>query len=453
MLDLLALVEGAPGSLQLGRWLSSGELTVALEFQLDGQALLFATLIAFISLLVQRFSVNYLHREAGFQRFFMVMSLFTAAMLLLATAGNLVLLFIGWELAGVSSYLLIAWAFERPVAAANATRAFVTNRIGDAGFVLGIFLAYRWLGGAEIGLLEERVVSLDAFQADLLSGVLLLAALAKSGQVPFAPWIARALEGPTPSSAIFYGSLMVHAGAWLVIRLAPLYDTAPEISGLLVLLGLLSAFYGWLAGLVQTDVKSAFMFATTTQVGLIFVWCGFGWFDLALAHLVTHALWRAWQFLHAPAFMHLVNRPPRPVPAWLRRSRTLHTAALQRLWLDSLADWLFTKPTRALARDIDRFDEQVVNRFVGLPPETAGASSLVALEQGRVHTSGALGSFMAWLADRLHWFEEHLVLHGGGEAMLQLMRRFSTLLEEVESLLSRPRYLILMVMLTLVVIL
>lgn len=453
-LDVDALLNGLPGQLVAGRWLQVGMLEVALSFRLDGPGLLMANLVAFIALATQRFSVNYLHREAGFQRFFLVLSLFTAAMLLIVTAGNAVLMFIGWELAGVSSYLLIAWAFERPVAAKNATRAFVTNRIGDAGFLLGIFLSFQWLGSTEWPRLLAAGAVLDTLSADLLAGAFLIAALAKSAQAPFVPWIARALEGPTPSSAIFYGSLMVHAGAFLVIRLAPLYEMAPAIMPLLILFGLLTALYGWLGGLVQTDVKSSLMFATITQVGLIFLWCGLGWFDLALAHLLAHAVWRAWQFLHAPALMHLLSRPQRPAPRWLTRSRTLHTAALQRLWLDSLGDWLFSRPTRALANDVSRFDEQVVNKLVGVPPEVAGASSLASWEQqGGVRASGLLGSLMAWLADRLHWFEDRLVLHGGGEGMMRLLRRLGDGLLEVEQLLTRPRYLMVMIMATLVVIL
>lgn len=452
-IDLAALVSGLPGQLVAGRWLQIAGLEVMISFRLDGAGLLLANLVVFIALAVQRFSVNYLHREAGYQRFFLVLSLFTPAMLLIVTAGNAVLMFIGWELAGVSSYLLIAWTFERPLAAGNATRAFVTNRIGDAGFLLGIFLAFQWLGGVEWPRFQAGAAGLDILSADLLAGAFLIAALAKSAQVPFAPWIARALEGPTPSSAIFYGSLMVHAGAFLVIRLEPLYQAAPAIMPLLMLFGVLTAGYGWLAGLVQTDVKSSLMFATTTQVGLIFLWCGLGWFNLALAHLLLHALWRAWQFLHAPALMHLLNRPQRAAPRWLTRSRTLHTAALQRLWLDSLGDWLLSRPTRALANDVNRFDERVVNRLIGVPPEVAGASSLITWEHQGVRASGLLGRLMAWLADRLHWFEDRLVLHGGGEGGMRLLRRLGHGLLEIEQLLARPRYLLLMLMATLVAIL
>ena len=184
---------------------------------------------------------------------------------------------------------------------------------------------------------------------------------------------------------------------------------------LIAALGLITALYGWLTGLVQTDVKSSLMFSTTAQVGLMFFWCGLGWMELAAWHLGLHAVWRAYQFLHAPALMHLVSRPARPVPDWLARSRRLHTAALQRFWLDPLADWLLVRPTRALSRDVQNFDEQVVSRAIGLPAQASAVSSLAeweAQKRGYVNVAegdiargrGILGHIMEWLATVLHWF-------------------------------------------------
>ena len=240
-LGLQAMWQGVPGQVQLGEWLRSGDLVVSFSFALDGLGVAMTILVAFICLLTLKFSVNYLHREAGFQRFFMVLCLFMAAMELIVMAGSAALAFIGWELAGVSSYLLIAYAFERPNAARNATRAFVTNRIGDAGFILALFLSWHWLGGLEWSTIDNGAAQLSTVSADLLALGFLIAALAKSAQVPFAPWIARALEGPTPSSAVFYGSLMVHAGVFLVLRLEPLFVQAPQVATLMLALGALTA--------------------------------------------------------------------------------------------------------------------------------------------------------------------------------------------------------------------
>jgi len=462
LLGMAALWQGAPGQIQVAEWLRSGNLVLNLSFSLDALGLAMSALVAFVALLTIRFSVNYMHREAGFQRFFMVLCLFAAAMQLIVTAGNAAVAFVGWELAGVSSYLLIAYNFDRPTASRNAGRAFVTNRIGDAGFILALFLSWHWLGGFDWVTIDTGAVRLSTVNADLLALGFLLAALAKSAQVPFAPWISRALEGPTPSSAVFYGSLMVHAGVFLLLRLEPLFQQAPQMMGILLLLGALTALYGWLSGLTQTDVKSALMFSTTSQVGLMFVWCGLGWFDLAAWHLGLHALWRAYQFLHAPALMHLISRPARPVPAWLARRRGLQSAALNRFWLDALGEWLLVRPTAGLARDVDRFDEAVVSRMVGLPEQEHTISSLgeweVRQQQGEASEDigrgrGILGRLMEWLANLLHWFEERLVLRGGGEGLIQTLQKLGGYAQGIEKLLESPRYLMLLIMATFVVIL
>jgi NADH:ubiquinone oxidoreductase subunit 5 (subunit L)/multisubunit Na+/H+ antiporter MnhA subunit len=466
-----ALVAGTPGQVDLGSWLTSGKVSVALSLGLDPLGLAMATLTAFICLLTLRFSVHYMHREPGFRRFFMVLSLFTGAMLLIVTAGNAVLAFAGWELAGVSSYLLIGYANDRTTATLNATRAFVTNRIGDAGFLLAIFLSLAWLGSTEWPALAAGAEGLRGLPAGLLLLGFLLAALAKSGMVPFSGWIGRALEGPTPSSAVFYGSLMVHAGVFLLIRVAPLFEQAPALRPLVAVLGIATAIYGWLTGLTKADVKGALMASTTTQVGLMLLWCALGWFELATAHLMLHALWRAYQFLHAPALMHWMPGPTRPLVGWLAHRRRLYNAAVNGFWLDPASDALVVRPTQALARDLQAFDDQVVNRLVGLPSQAGALASMTDWEarrqdpaQGRGRGEGStnkalsagrglLGGFMEWLAGVLHWFEERLVLRGGGEGLQRLIHLLGGYLLQVDELLAHPRYLLLLIMATLVVIL
>lgn len=463
--DLHALIIGVPGHLELAQWFASGDYQVNLSFNLDTFALVMMTLVAIISVLMLRFSVNYMHREAGYQRFFMILSLFMGAMLLIVMAGNVVLTFTGWELAGVSSYLLIAYVYDRPVAVQNATRVFITNRIGDAGFIIGIFLSFHLLKTLEWSEIISAADTLTPLGSNILAGAFLLAAIVKSAQIPFAPWISRALEGPTPSSAIFYGSLMVHAGVYLMIRLQPVLEHSSVMMATLAFIGLLTALYGFLSSLVQTDVKSNLIFSTTSQVGLMFFSCGMGWFELASWHLVLHAVWRAYQFLHAPAMMHLMDSKTRPVQPILKRQGWLYTASLQRFWLDPLADWLLVNPIKNIAHDTERFDEKVVNRLVGLPEQTTAISSIADWEQQKATTQtdsaektqvsrglGIAGKIMEGLADMLYWFEEHLVLKSGGEGLLKLLNLIGHYLLQIEELLSHPRYLMLLILATFVVI-
>jgi len=451
IIGLTSLFNGAPGEITLGNWLEVGNYHISISFLLDGFALLTAITVALIAFLSIRFSVNYLHREAGFQRFFLFMCLFNGAMLLIVMAGSAPLMFIGWELAGVSSYLLIAYAYQRRIATENANRAFITNRIGDAGFILGIFFSFAWLGSADWQDMSRAASHTEHVYDTLIMAGFLIAALAKSAQIPFSGWIARALEGPTPSSAVFYGSLMVHAGVYLLIRLEAVILQAPVLMLVLTGLGLITALYGWLCSLVQTDVKSSFMFSTTAQTGLMFMACGLGWFDLVKWYLPLHMIWRAWQFLHAPSLMHMVHGRPKPVPRWLRHNAWLYNAALRRFWLDQISDATLLKPTRSLAVDAQNFDEHIVNRMVGLPNkhallDTDGTAGSVG--QGR----GVIGRLMEVVAQALHWFEDHLILKGGGEGLIAGIQHLGKYMQQVEILLSQPRYLILLIAVTFVVV-
>ncbi len=456
-LDILALSQDLPSHVLSGIWFSSGSIVLPISFTLDALSLPIATLVACIATLTLIFSRNYLHREPGFHRFFLAMSLFTAGMLLIVLAGNVALTFAGWELAGISSWMLIGYAYDRDTATVNALRAIITNRIGDAGFILGISLALIWLGTVEWPTLLHAN-QLGTLSAGLLALGFVLAALVKSAQVPFSPWIARALEGPTPSSAIFYGALMVHAGVYLLIRMEPLLLQAPALMSLIAVLGLLTALYGYFSGLTQTDVKSALMFATTTQAGLMFFACGMGWFTLAAWHLGLHASWRAYQFLASPSYMQLMGGPTRAAPAWLRNRNRLYTAAMQRFWLEHVGDWLLVRPTRQMARDVRNLDDNVVSRLAGLP-ESAGVPAFLMAsgeEMNKdevVRGSGLAGAFLEWTALKLHRFESRLLLQGGDSRLGRMLTRIGRYLMALEGLLSQPRYLLLLIMATLVVIL
>jgi NADH:ubiquinone oxidoreductase subunit 5 (subunit L)/multisubunit Na+/H+ antiporter MnhA subunit len=455
LIDIYAFIYGAPGQLKFSPWLVSGDYKVYISFTLDNLSLVMTTLVATISLLTVKFSVNYLHREAGYQRFFMILSLFSGAMMLIMMAGNAVLMFIGWELAGVCSYLLIAYAYEREDATANANQAFITNRIGDAAFILAIALSYIWFGGVEWTDILSSHNNISSLHIGVVAGSFLIAAMAKSALLPFSSWITKALEGPTPSSAIFYGSLMVHAGIYLIIRLEPLFMQDAALLPLLTFIGLLTMAYGFFSGLVQTDIKSALMFSVISQVGLMLALCGMGLFELAAWYLVLHSLWRAYQFLHAPAHMHLMSKPTRPVSQSIQNWKWLYTACIQRFWLDHVINWILVKPIKSLSRDVRNFEEKVVTRLAGLPAQASTITSLDQLEgKSKIGKGqGMAGSLMEWLANILGWFEEHLVLKGGGEGLMKLINHLGFYVLKIETLLSQPRYLIILIIATFVVIL
>ena len=451
-----------PTSLILLDWFSSGELSIKIAISLDFLALSIGSLFALLLSITLRFSVNYLHREKGYFRFFMVLNMFTAAMLFIVLSGNAMTAFLGWELAGLSSYLLIAYAYERPTATQNASRVFITNRLGDAGFILALVLSYYWASGNDWHNMNNELIELGASQRFFVLSGFVLAALVKSALFPFCSWITRALEGPTPSSAIFYGSLMVHAGIFLLLRIAPVIDTSSAMQVILITLGFLTIAYGWLGGLVQTDLKTALIFSALTQTGLMLTCIGFGWHTLAAIHLAAHASWRAYQMLSAPAYLTLINRNARPVSAWIQKRPYLFNAALHRMWLDNIIDWIAVKPTTLFAQDLNHFDERIVNRMVGLPGQIDAITSLTNYEERKrglvdpdvslIAGRGALGSLMEKIANVLYWFEESLVLKGSGDGLINVLRSVGSYLIRIDYLFSRPRYLWLIILLTVLVI-
>jgi len=447
LIDLAVYWHGWPGQRVFATWFAAAHWRGQISFLLDALSLPVATLSALIGWLVVRFSATYLHREAGFHRYFIVLGFFLSGLQALLLAGNGLLLFLGWEMCGVASFLLIGYAWQRPVATGNALFAFVSNRVGDAGLLFSLGLAAYWAGSFEWPVLLDAQLSLVDLRVLVLGFV--VAALAKSAQLPFTPWIGRALEGPTPSSAIFYGALLVHAGVFLMLRLSPLLAQLPDVQVALVVIGGLTALYAWLCGLVQSDVKSALVFATVFQVALMFVAIGLGWTALATWHLCLHAAWRTWQFLLAPSWLQVTRDRPAPPPRWLIRSQTLYIAALQRFWLDRLGVILLAAPTVAIGRDVRALEENFIDRAIGEP----GRGRAVDPERPLVCADGLPGRLLAALANFLQRIENRLLLRGRGGAAERLLREAGRWLVTLEGLLEQPRYLMMAVMATFVVIL
>lgn len=441
LLALAAYVEGLPGRIEFFRWLQSGEVALPLAFQLDLKSLVFALIVQTVAVVTLRFSRTYLHREAAYHRFFFGLSLFLTGMQTIVLAGDAALMFIGWELVGFSSWLLIGYDTERATATGNALYVFVTNRIGDAGFILGLALAMLWVGNTSWSGLTETALQggLDKVSARMLLLGFVIAAIAKSAQLPLSGWLARALEGPTPSSAIFYGALMVHAGVWMLIRFEPVLRLVPDIMIQIALFGAATTLYGWFSGLPQSDVKSSLVFATTTQIGLMFLACGLGFFDFAFVHLCLHALLRASQFLLAPSYMHLLSRPAPEPPGWLKSRRWWYGAALARCWLEPLAQTLVVQPAQAVARDLRAADEKVLMPLLATSVEG--------------ERPGVGGRILGWAADWCDAVEQRLTQIASSGRPAQLMRQAGEYFLELEALLERPRYLLLVIAATFMVIL
>ena len=447
------------GTFSAGQWLSSDSLSIKINFITTGFNVVLAALFSILLVIVTRFSINYLHKEAGFYRFFFTLSLFSSAMMLLVLSGNAVGTFVGWEIAGLCSYLLIAFAYDRPIAAINATRVFVTNRIGDAGFILGIGISYFYARSIDWNGLNDVATQLTTPTATVIALCFAVAAFAKSAQLPFTPWLARAMEGPTPSSAVFYGAIMTHAGVFLVIQLQPIFEQAPFAMGLLAAVGLVTAIYSFVVGLTQTDLKSSLCFAISAQLGLMFLECGLGLWQLASWHLCGHAVVRCYQVLTAPSFLHYVHgNPMRTVSRDIAGLRWLYTASIQRFWLDPITDRALVRPVHGLGHDLGYFDDHIVDRIMGTPARAGRAISSLAQLEGKLLSSrtdhdpdefsrgsGFAGKFFQWTADIFNWFEDRLVLRGIGMDTIDMGRQLGYAANKFEKLILKPRYLVVFV--------
>jgi NADH-quinone oxidoreductase subunit L len=360
--------------LSYGAWSASREGGIAIEFLVDRLSLAFATLSTAIAGVVSAFSNRYLHRESGYNRYFVLLAMFVTGMLLVALAGNVTVLFIGWELVGLSSALLVAFFHERPAAVSNAFRVVSVYRISDAAMLSAAVLLRHVAGTDSLSLLfgggTTSTATLTTTHATLIAILLIVAVAGKSALLPFSSWLPRAMEGPTPSSAVYYGSLSIHAGCYLLLRAAPLLEQAPAARLLAGGLGAATALFAGITTRVQSDVKSSLAYASLTQVGFIVVEIAIGWYTIAFFHLAGHACFRLLQFLSAPNVLHdlhgieeaISNHPSAEgdhlgVVRSERARRWLFLIALERGFLDSILDRAVVEPLMRLARLLTRLDQ------------------------------------------------------------------------------------------------
>jgi NADH-quinone oxidoreductase subunit L len=297
--------------LELGNWvlLPGDHFHCRLKFVFDRLSVPFVVLTYTLVGTIGAFASRYLHRDPGYRRFFLLYAFFLVGMVLASLAGTIETLFLGWELVGLSSALLVAYFQERRSPVVNGLRVWGVYRLADAAFLIAAVVLHHSSGGGDFEALmgtgpwPEGQAQISPGNA-LVIGILLLAAAAgKSALLPFCGWLPRAMEGPTPSSAVFYGALSVHLGAFLLLRVSPLLDASFLLSVVVATVGVGTALFASLAARVQTDVKSGLAFASLTQVGIITAEIGCGFRYLALVHILGHACLRTLQLLRAPSLL------------------------------------------------------------------------------------------------------------------------------------------------------
>lgn len=350
---------GANGvDVSFGRWISVGSYSIPALLHVDTIAIVFALLGALMTLLVARFSQTYLHKEAGYARFFVLLGFFATGTQLVAFAGALDVFFAGWEAIGICSALFIGYFYEREEPVRSSVRAFATYRICDAGFLVAIVAVHELLGTTSISGLKNAD-ALAGTTVTMIALMLLLAAFGKSAQLPFSSWLPRAMEGPTPSSALFYGSVSIHVGLYMLLRTAPILEAAPVAQAVGITVGIATAIYAAAIARTHTDAKGALGHATLAQTGLILAEICLGFTTLALVHLVCHALLRSYQYLKAPNTLADTHVFGHPVHAHEKRSalgRWFYAQALHRFRLDDRMDALVS-PVQWLAERLARWDE------------------------------------------------------------------------------------------------
>jgi NAD(P)H-quinone oxidoreductase subunit 5 len=375
--------------IDLGNWASiphagtgdQAHYHFAVKFEFDRLSVPLVILTFLLCGTVGAFASRYMHREPGYNRFFVLFAVFLLGMVTASLADTIETLFVGWELVGLSSALLVAFFHERPAPCRNGLRVWVVYRVSDAALLLAAVALHHTTGEGDFDRLmgdapwPDGRVALTQTQALVVGLLLLLAAAGKSALVPFSGWLPRAMEGPTPSSAVFYGALSVHLGAFLLLRMSPLIAASVWLAVAVVALGLLTAAYAHLVGAVQTDIKSTLSFASLAQVGVIVAeiglghWAPFLWY-VALVHLLGHACLRTLQFIRAPTLLqdyrNLENaiggrlpRPPGPLAAAPGRVRVwLYRFAIERGYLDAVLTDYLARPFLRLLLWFDRLERR-----------------------------------------------------------------------------------------------
>jgi NADH-quinone oxidoreductase subunit L len=300
----------APYNGTVYEWAVVDGVRMEVGFLVDRLSALMMTVVTFVSLCVHIYTIGYMHDDPGYQRFFSYISLFTFAMLMLVMANNFLQLFFGWEAVGLVSYLLIGFWFKRPSAVHANMKAFLVNRVGDFGFLLGIAAVLFWFGSLDYATVFERAPGLADARVEIFSGaswsamtliciLLFIGAMGKSAQVPLHVWLPDSMEGPTPISALIHAATMVTAGIFMVARMSPLFELSTTALSFVLVIGATTAFFMGLLGIVQNDIKRVVAYSTLSQLGYMTVALGASAYAAGIFHLATHAFFKALLFLAA----------------------------------------------------------------------------------------------------------------------------------------------------------
>jgi NADH-quinone oxidoreductase subunit L len=294
-------------------WIAAGPFKVDFSLQVDQLTIVMLGVVTFVSLLVHIYSTGYMAHEEGYYRFFSYLNLFVFFMLTLVLAANVVLMFVGWEGVGLCSYLLIGFWFLKQSAISAGKKAFITTRIGDFGFTIGILLLFWTFQSVDFGAIFKQLANMQPetfVPTGVLTAISLLlftGAIGKSAQLPLYVWLPDAMEGPTPVSALIHAATMVTAGVYMIARMNPLFSRAPFAMFVVALVGALTAFYAATIGLVQTDIKKVLAYSTVSQLGYMFLGLGVGAYASGVFHLMTHAFFKGLLFLAAGSVIHAMG--------------------------------------------------------------------------------------------------------------------------------------------------
>ncbi len=298
---------GASHEVVVYQWIFGGDLAINLAYLVDPLTCAWLLVVTGVGFLIHVYSVGYMHGEDGFTRFFTYMNLFMVSMLLLVMGNNYLVLFIGWEGVGLCSYLLIGYYYDKVSAAQAASKAFVVNRIGDAGFLVAIFLVFVNFKTLDYTKVFAQVGQLSPEMATAIALCLLVGAVGKSAQLPLHTWLPDAMEGPTPVSALIHAATMVTAGVYMIVRNHAIFDLSPFAMTVVAFVGGGTALFAATIGLVQTDIKRVLAYSTVSQLGYMFLGCGVGAYTASVFHVMTHAFFKALLFLSAGSVIHALG--------------------------------------------------------------------------------------------------------------------------------------------------